>query len=918
MLRVDAVRVVAILLLQSGLIATVSGAFDYYATYPGYDDYCIGGELENETFIFDGKDSYVSIGLPVPDLTEFTFCWWMRSIANDSEATIVSYFAPGNDSILVKNVSNLVLSIGSEDGPQSGVETNYGLWHHVCVLWTSEGGEYKIYKDGWELFKEEGLAVNKTIYGGGDITLGNDGDLFYEGELTQFNMWNYTLTEDEIRALSEDSLNRGCGNVVFWSALTSSDLSCIETKETELPKHQDHRFACLEDEISPRVVDFDGVSSYLTVSVPIPELSQFTICFWIKAKVTYTSDWQTIFSYFVEGDTVGSIALQKLDDLELVVRNEEGKSSDESVSDGQWHHVCVMWNSKNGHHTYVVDGDSKVGRKLAKGLHVHGGGTLVLGQMQTGLNETFAEEHALSAVVSHFNVWTIKLLQSEMKAMFFYPCNRTCGNLVWWPHIIAMESTTALIRAPEGESDLFSCDRTDPCDPGVFDDKLWEIDNTGDWSLAPMPKRIPHLKAFTICFWMRLDDDFANQTNTAFSYFVPGDTEGSIVLENVNNLVVIVNNERSEPTGVNLNNQTSHFICLIWKSRTGTYTIYDKSTVLYEGHGLAVDTMVPGGGSLIIGQRQSNISTGFNKMDSYYGKLRYFNFFSKALKKREVKLATKACDPACGDVISWHELRYVDLINIRVRKLTCGGGGLTTVATTFPMSTIGTTQTEVYTEQPTTESFETFAPVTSVPPKTWSTLPGPLSTLPSTISTPPEVPSTLRSTVSTTPEAPSTLPSTISTPPEVPSTLPSTMSTTPQAPSTLRSTVSTPPEVPSTLLSTISTPPEVPSTLPSTMSTPPEVPSTVRSTVSTPPEVPSTLPSTMPTPPEVPSTLRSYINTSFHNADTFRSSIDPFFHNFDTSRSGIDTFYNYVNAHRKTDDTIYTNVDTARNTVNIS
>ena len=40
-----------------------------------------------------------------------------------------------------------------------------GRWHHICVTWSSDQGQWKIYKDGELADEGDGLAVGTDIEG---------------------------------------------------------------------------------------------------------------------------------------------------------------------------------------------------------------------------------------------------------------------------------------------------------------------------------------------------------------------------------------------------------------------------------------------------------------------------------------------------------------------------------------------------------------------------------------------------------------------------------------------------------------------------------------------------------------------------------------------------------------------------------
>lgn len=93
------------------------------------------------------------------------------------------------------------------------------MWHHICVTWESAKGSWNFYKDG--RLNMTGLPLNPghVIEGGGCLVLGQMWCLQrwkgFVGLLTNVNIWDYTLSKDNITALSQSCLS-GIGNVIQW------------------------------------------------------------------------------------------------------------------------------------------------------------------------------------------------------------------------------------------------------------------------------------------------------------------------------------------------------------------------------------------------------------------------------------------------------------------------------------------------------------------------------------------------------------------------------------------------------------------------------------------------------------------------------------------------------------------------------
>ena len=107
----------------------------------------------------------------------------------------------------------------------TGVSTNDGYWHHMCVSWEFLAGTWEIYKDGKYQASGYRLKAAHVIKTEGIITIGQDQDSLgggfdtsqsYTGELTDLNIWDRVLNATEISSLSK-SCHGGKGNVKKWS-----------------------------------------------------------------------------------------------------------------------------------------------------------------------------------------------------------------------------------------------------------------------------------------------------------------------------------------------------------------------------------------------------------------------------------------------------------------------------------------------------------------------------------------------------------------------------------------------------------------------------------------------------------------------------------------------------------------------------
>lgn len=65
-----------------------------------------------------------------------------------------------------------------------------------------------------------------------------------------------------------------------------------------------------------------------------------------------------------------------------------------------------------------------------------------------------------------------------------------------------------------------------------------------------------------------------------------------------------------------------------------------------------------GGGRLIIGQEQDDLSTTFNPSESYNGRITLVQVWDRVLLAHEILAMHTFCEEHVGNLVSWPELRF--------------------------------------------------------------------------------------------------------------------------------------------------------------------------------------------------------------------------------------------------------------------
>ncbi|XP_031548993.1 uncharacterized protein LOC116286577 isoform X2 [Actinia tenebrosa] len=210
---------------------------------PNKDQYCtVSYDL---SFKSDTKPDHSKMK-GFPTLNHFTLCLWLRLPNNTSSARIyeyeiMKYFNKGSEEPLFYVEINkldgevrFAIGVTTTAAERSRTAKRASLrstkidkvnkWHHICVYRDSIYGETHIYRDGFNPFPGPNDALiepNRVPQANGELQLGGFGRQTFPGAITNLNIWDRKLTDNEIAkmALSCDAGNSG--NVKNWGDIST-------------------------------------------------------------------------------------------------------------------------------------------------------------------------------------------------------------------------------------------------------------------------------------------------------------------------------------------------------------------------------------------------------------------------------------------------------------------------------------------------------------------------------------------------------------------------------------------------------------------------------------------------------------------------------------------------------------------------
>ncbi|KAM9329386.1 sushi, von Willebrand factor type A, EGF and pentraxin domain-containing protein 1 [Gastrophryne carolinensis] len=190
---------------------------------------------------------------------------------------------------------------------------------------------------------------------------------------------------------------------------------------------------CETEQPSGFNLDFEvsGIYGYVMLDNILPTLSAITCAFWMQSSDV--TNYGTPISYAIDSSD-NAFLLTDYNGWVLYVNGKERITDCPSVNDGRWHHIVVTWTSTDGTWKVYIDGRlSDGGKGLSVGMHIPGGGALVLAQEQDQRGEGFNPAESFVGSISQLNIWDYPLSLEQVKSLASScPHELQKGNVLAW------------------------------------------------------------------------------------------------------------------------------------------------------------------------------------------------------------------------------------------------------------------------------------------------------------------------------------------------------------------------------------------------------------------------------------------------------------------------------------------------------
>ncbi|XP_010786830.1 neuronal pentraxin-1 isoform X1 [Notothenia coriiceps] len=151
------------------------------------------------------------------------------------------------------------------------------------------------------------------------------------------------------------------------------------------------------------------------------EIFAMTLCLWIKSGAGQTLG--TPFSYSAPGQANEIVLIEWGDNpMELLI-DDKALTLPLSLGDGEWHHICVTWSTRDGQWEAYQDGEQRgSGTNLSPWHPIKAGGVFILGQEQDILGGRFDATQSFVGEMSDLHLWSHVLPASDIYSL------ASCGS----------------------------------------------------------------------------------------------------------------------------------------------------------------------------------------------------------------------------------------------------------------------------------------------------------------------------------------------------------------------------------------------------------------------------------------------------------------------------------------------------------
>jgi len=436
-------------------------------------DYLVpNASLQDFVFSFNASNDYINLGnnSVLQPASNYTFSIWFNANSY-SYKTLFGSNTSISSGVLALPISNNSMtyyhstSTTTKQFNISLTDAPINNWHNFTVTWSATTGIIRAFING--KFKVELTGVS-DINWGNELLIGRyyaTYPFLFDGKLSNFSMWNTTLTDgfsgtpttgDVAGGQVAEVYNNGSpqttitGTPVGWWKLDASETYDSSTGNWTIEDHAGSNDGTssgmtqanlvqsdlsFKTSYSPFALNFDSASSDY-IEVPNSTdfdfgTGDFTISAWVNTTGT-TTQHRTVVSK-QNPSTSGQWSFQVLTDGRVNFYGNNGGIdvlSTTTINDGNWHNIVIQ-RTGNIFNLYI---DKVLADQLtASGQNITNTQVLRIGRRLTGYNAYF------DGSISNISIWNAALTSSQVSELYSEGIPQNLNNhsavsslVSWW------------------------------------------------------------------------------------------------------------------------------------------------------------------------------------------------------------------------------------------------------------------------------------------------------------------------------------------------------------------------------------------------------------------------------------------------------------------------------------------------------
>ncbi|XP_066019156.1 C-reactive protein-like [Pocillopora verrucosa] len=192
-----------------------------------------------------------------------------------------------------------------------------------------------------------------------------------------------------------------------------------------------------------------------------------------------------------------------------------------------------------------------------------------------------------------------------------------------------------------------------------------ELRSTENYAMKN-PAITSDLSQLSLCFFIKLVQDQGLQNVVSYA----SEHDNDMIFEIYPTLgVFTVGNKKIHFTSTNLYDDTWQHLCLTWENTQGVTKLYKDGQFTGQVTNNATKNYVlKAGGFLVLGQEQDSIGGGFDRKQTFHGRLASVNIWDKVLSEGDIAAQYTNCSIPHGSVINWSVFKNLTHGNVTVEE----------------------------------------------------------------------------------------------------------------------------------------------------------------------------------------------------------------------------------------------------------